>query len=58
MYYFFSQVIEIISKIKSYDKYLHYYIIIIKVLISLTLKFNHVIIRIEELKDLFTFLFD
>ncbi|KAK3029566.1 hypothetical protein RJ639_038455 [Escallonia herrerae] len=55
---FLSRVSGIVSQMKSYGEKLDDEIVVAKVLRSLTTKFDHVVVAIEESKDLSIFLFD
>ena len=53
---FLSRVTTIISQTKSYGEQLNDQTVVAKVLKSLTPKFDHVVVDIEEYKDLSIFL--
>jgi gag-polypeptide of LTR copia-type len=55
---FLTRVITIVNQIRSCGKNLSEKIVVMKVLRSLTTKFDHVVAAIEEFKDLSTYTFD
>ncbi|XP_020249240.1 uncharacterized protein LOC109826630 [Asparagus officinalis] len=55
---FFTQVTTIVNQIRSCGEDLPEKTVVMKVLRSLTTKFDHVVVAIEESKDLSTYTFD
>jgi len=55
---YLSRVSSIVSQMKSYGETVSDHVIVSKVLRSLTAEFNHVVVAIEESKDLSTYSFD
>ena len=52
---FFTRVTKLVNQIKVYGETLTIIVVVSKILRSLTMKFDHVVVSIEESKDVSTF---